>query len=138
VDATLTWTGDALKFDAKPALGPHFFFDSEAEAGPSPMQGLLCSLAACTAMDVISILEKKRQKVTSYRVEIHAERPEEGTYPRPFQRIRVKHIFEGESLEPAAIERAIELSHTKYCSVTATLEFGPEVTNEWQVNSPTN
>src|SRR5438552_2260372 len=73
MQATLKWAG-GLRFDASPPTGFAFSFDSPEDgtpaAGPQPMETLLCALAACTAMDVISILLKKRQRVTGYRVEI--------------------------------------------------------------------
>lgn len=108
--------------------------DGEEPAGPGPMETLLCALAACTAMDVISILKKKRQKVTAYRVEVSGERPPSGQWPRPFLSFGIHHVLEGEGLDPAAIERAIELSHTKYCSVSQTLQLNPEIKNTWQAN----
>ncbi|MBA3725528.1 MAG: OsmC family protein, partial [Armatimonadetes bacterium] len=100
MDAELVWAG-GLRFDAEPPSGFSFSFDSvdggQQPAGPSPMAMLLVSLAACTAMDVISILEKKRQKITSYKVRISGERPAAGEWPRPFNRIVIKHIVGGEN-----------------------------------------
>jgi len=98
------------------------------------MEALLCSLAACTAMDVVLILEKKRQKVTRYRLEIVGERPPKGTYPRPFVTIKVKHLLTGENLDPMAVARAIELSDKKYCSVSMTLRAGVAMTSEWSID----
>ncbi|MGI8922937.1 MAG: OsmC family protein [Fimbriimonadales bacterium] len=135
MDAELAWAG-GLRFDAEPPSGFSFSFDSVEDgepAGPSPMETLLVSLAACTAMDVISILEKKRQKVTSYKVRISGDRPPAGEWPRPFERIMIKHIVGGEDIDPAAVERAIELSDGKYCSVAATLRHKPEVVNDWEI-----
>lgn len=98
------------------------------------MEALLCALAACTAMDVISILQKKRQKVTSYRVEVSGDRPPTGEWPRPFKRMQIKHILKGENIDPAAVARAVQLSDEKYCSVTQTLRTKPEITNAWEVS----
>ena len=131
--AKLEWKGNLL-FDADVPSGSEVSFDGgEGSAAPSPMEGLLTSLAACTAMDVISILEKKRQKVTSYRVEIEGERKPPGEWPRPFEAFRIKHIVEGE-VDEKALERAIDLSATKYCSVSATFGFNPEITNSWEIS----
>ena len=101
--------------------------------GPTPVEALLGSAAACSAMDVISILEKKKQVVTSYRVEVDGVRGEPGVYPRPFQSITIKHIVKGENLDPMAVARAVELSDGKYCTVVTTLRATPEVRSEWEI-----
>lgn len=83
-------------------------------------------------MDVISILKKKRQDVTSYRVEIDGDRNPPGQWPRPFTAFRIKHIVEGE-VDPDAVQRAITLSEETYCSVSATLRVLPKITNTWEI-----
>lgn len=138
MDVKLTWKQDM----AFSAIGPsemEFRFDTHPETGGTgfgimPMEALLGSLAACSAMDVISILKKKRQEVHSYRVEIHGDRDPEGTWPRPFKKITLKHIFTGNHLNPEAILRAIELSETKYCSVTQTLKYNPEIHSDFEIH----
>jgi putative redox protein len=89
------------------------------EDGFSPMELLLVALAGCTAMDVISILEKKRQDVTSFEVNVQGERAEE--HPRVFTNIVLEFIITGHHVDRAAVERAVELSATKYCSAAAML-----------------
>jgi putative redox protein len=95
----------------------------EGNAGPRPAELVAVGLAGCTAMDVISILQKKRQVVTSYQVSVTAEQRE--TAPNVFTSAEVLHIVEGPSVDEAAVRRAIELSASKYCSVGATLAAGP-------------
>jgi putative redox protein len=87
--------------------------------GFSPMELLLVSLAGCTAMDVISILEKKRQEVTNFEVRVEGERAAE--HPKVFTHIVLEFIVTGKHVERAAVERSVELSATKYCSVSAML-----------------
>jgi putative redox protein len=133
----VAWKGE-LAFEATPPTGFRFTMDGHPESGgqwlgPTPMEALLAAAAACSAMDVVSILEKKRQNVTAYRIEIEGERPPEGEWPRPFTRLTVRHIVSGVGLDPAAVERAVELSDTKYCSVLATLRAAPDVTSSWQI-----
>jgi putative redox protein len=65
---------------------------------------------------------------------VKAERPPAGEWPRPFTRIELRHIVEGEDVDETALARSIELSETKYCSVLATLRLSPEVSSTWQVN----
>lgn len=132
----LTWKG-GLAFEAVPPSGKAMTFDSTPEGseplGPSPMEALLASIAACAAMDVISILEKKRQKVTGYRIEIEGERIPEGTWPRPYTSVKVRHFVTGDGIDPDAVARSVHLSDEKYCSVLATLRLGPQVESEWAI-----
>lgn len=130
----IEWKGE-LAFEAVPETGRGLLFDGGAEdpEGPSPMMALLGAIGACAAMDVISILEKKRQIITSYRIEVEGERPAAGQWPRPYNQIRVRHIVKGEGVDPAALARAIELSEEKYCSVLATLRENPKVSSEWVI-----
>lgn len=137
---TVKWQ-DGMVFEAVGDGGNPFTFDAYPDSGgqgkgPTPLEGFLGALAACTAMDVISILEKKRQKVTGYRIEVEGDRTPPGSpYPRPYTALRLRHILTGEDLDEDAIARAIELSDEKYCSVSATLRFGPPVTSEWVVEN---
>jgi putative redox protein len=131
------WIKDRV-FEASPPSGVKFTIDSHPEfggtmQGPTPVETLLGAIAACSAIDVLAILEKKRQKVTSYRVEVDGDRVEPGTYPRPFTALRVRHILTGENLDPAAVARAVELSDEKYCSVIATLRGAPAVSSVWAI-----
>ena len=111
-----------------------FHLDSGPDVrDPSPIQSLLASVGACTAMDVISILRKKRQNVTSYELEVEGDRREE--HPKSFTKFAIVHRFRGGDLSPAAIEEAIRLSETKYCSVIATLRPGVPVTSRYEILS---
>ena len=92
------------------------------DTGPRPAELVPMALAACTAMDVISILRKKRQEVTRY--EVQAEGVQMDGHPNAFTRVDVVHVIDGPSLDVEAVRRAIELSATKYCSVGATLSSG--------------
>lgn len=93
--------------------------NGDRKAAPTPMEMLLVSVAACTAADVISILQKKRQHVTDYRVEIEGDRRDE--FPRAYTAFRINHIVHGRGVSEKAVTDAIELSETKYCSVAATV-----------------
>lgn len=89
------------------------------EDGFRPLELLLVGLAGCTAMDVISILEKKRQDVIGFEVKAHADRATD--HPKVFTDIVVEYIVRGRGIDPEAVERAIELSEIKYCSAYAML-----------------
>lgn len=88
--------------------------------GFRPLELLAVGLAGCTAMDVISILRKKRQDVSSFEVEVHAE--QSGEHPKVFTQIEVEYIINGDNLSHEAVERAVELSADKYCPAQAMLK----------------
>lgn len=87
--------------------------------GFRPMEMILLGLASCTAMDVISILQKKKQDVTGFEVQVHGDRAED--HPKIFTRVDIHFTVTGREIDPAAVDRAIELSSTKYCSAHAML-----------------
>jgi putative redox protein len=115
-----------MKFHADPSSGhPYDFDDRESNTGGSPVETVLAALASCSAMDVVSIMSKKRQAVSSYRIEASGEQRDE--YPQVYSEITIVHEIEGKNLSEAAIRRAIELSATKYCPVNAMLSAGATV-----------
>ncbi len=85
--------------------------------GFRPLELLAIGLAGCTAMDVISILAKKKQEVKNFEVRVHADRASE--HPKVFTRLIIEYVVSGKNLDQAAVERAVELSETKYCSAQA-------------------
>lgn len=105
--------------------------DSERHSAPTPMELLLVALGSCTGVDVVSILKKKRQVVTSYRVEIRGHRREE--HPRSYQRIEVHHIITGDNVSENSVEQAVKLSEEKYCSVAATLRPTAEIVSTFEI-----
>jgi putative redox protein len=134
---SVEWKGK-MSFQATAKSGQNFLMDAYPESGgdgqgPTPLETLLSALAGCTGIDIISILAKKRQEVTSYRIEVSAERAPEGIWPRPFISIHLKHILTGVNLDGGAVEAAIKLSDEKYCSVLATFRENPDVTSSWEL-----
>lgn len=95
------------------------------------MELLLIALGACTGVDVISILKKKRQRVTGYRIEVSGERRDD--HPRAYTKMFVKHIVHGHGVTEQAVARAVELSETKYCSVAATLRGSAEIITSYEI-----
>jgi len=100
-------------------------------AGSRPIELLLMSLGGCTGMDVISILKKKRVKLDDFRIEIDADRAEE--HPRVFTAINLHFIFIGKGIRPKDVERAIELSSTKYCPASAMLRKSVKITHDYEI-----
>src|SRR5262247_3592017 len=105
--------------------------DTTRNAAASPLELLLLAVGGCTGVDVISILKKKRQHVTDYRIEVSGERRDQ--FPRSFTRLFIKHIVRGRAVSDRAVARAIELSETKYCSVAATLRGGVQIVTSYEI-----
>lgn len=103
----------------------------ERSSAATPMELLLLALGGCTAVDVVSILKKKRERVTGYHVEVSGARREE--HPRAYTRMEVRHVVRGRNVSEKAVASAVELSETKYCSVAATLRPGVEIVTTYEI-----
>lgn len=123
MDITLNWkgrmafegagdSGFAQKMDAEEAVGGD-------NNGARPMEMIALGLAGCTGMDVISILQKKKQPVADFQIKIHAERA--GEHPKVFTQAVIEYLVTGKNVDEAALLRAIELSAEKYCPAQAML-----------------
>ncbi len=134
--ATLLLTNDAMRFEAIVGSGhPVVMDDGESDTGARPSELVGVALAGCTAMDVISILRKKRQPVTRYEVRVSGEQVD--GHPHNFTRFDVVHVVDGDGIDIAAVIRSIELSATKYCAVGSTLASGElEIHHSYLVRSP--
>jgi putative redox protein len=100
-------------------------------AGASPIHLLLLSLAGCTAMDVASILRKKRQQVTGLVVEVQGKQRSE--HPKVYESVEVHYRVRGRGVDPKAVERAIDLSQTRYCPVIAMLGETAKITSSYEI-----
>src|SRR5437899_5090302 len=130
--AIIQFTGDEFFVGVTPSGHAQAIeTNSKRNRAATPMELLLIALGSCTGVDVISILKKKRQKVTNYRIEVSGERREE--FPRSYTRLNVKHIVRGHGLSESAVARAIELSDQKYCSVAATLRGSAEIVTTYEI-----
>ncbi len=123
MDAKAIWSGD-MSFTGTADTGFELVMDAASQAGGKrrgfrPMELIAIGLAGCTAMDVISILRKKRQEVTAFEVRVHAELAEE--HPKVFTGIQLEYVIHGKEISRQAVERSIELSETKYCPAQAML-----------------
>lgn len=132
----VTWTGPGMRMVGDVEGGPSILLDSSnpeygTHSGPSPMELLLLGLAGCTAMDVISIMAKKRQPMTNLQIKVQGERAE--THPKIWTKIHLEYIAYGEGISETALARAIELSETRYCSVNAMLSKAAEITTNYRI-----
>ncbi len=109
--------------------GPENFGGSNA--GIRPKELLLLALAGCTASDVVTILEKKKVNLEGFEINIKADMQEE--HPQVYTIINLEYVFYGNSIPKEAVERAIELSQTKYCSVTAMLQKAIDISHSYRI-----
>lgn len=130
--AELKYAGDEFFIGTSPS-GHAQAIDvkGDRKAAATPVELLMLAVGGCTAADVISILHKKRQDVTDYRIEVTGERREE--HPRAFTKMNVHHIVYGRNVSEQALASAIELSETKYCSVAATVRPTVELTATYEI-----
>jgi putative redox protein len=130
--AVINFTQDDLFLGVTPSQH-EIKIDTNSQRGSaaSPMELLLVALGSCTAVDVISILKKKRQQVSAYRVEVRGERRDE--HPRSYKRMEVHHVVTGREISERAVAHAIQLSETKYCSVAATLRPTAEIVSTFEI-----
>lgn len=129
----LLYTGEEA-FVAESASGHAIVtsFSHDHMSAPSPMELVLIALGGCTGADVISILEKKRQRVSAYEIEVRGVRRDE--HPRIYTDIEVIHRVRGQQIDERAVARAIELSETKYCSVSAMLSASAKITTRYEIS----
>jgi putative redox protein len=130
--ATITAAGPGLRFVGGTASGHSVLFDDEeGDSAARPLEVLLAALGACSGMDVLSILRKKKQPVGYYHVRVEGDQREE--HPRVYTEIRVVHEIEGPGVDVVALKRAIELSAARYCSISAMLSSGIVRISHWYV-----
>ena len=109
--------------------------DGAGGTGSRPTEALLAALVGCTAMDVASLLVKKRQAVAGYTVEARGRQRDQ--YPQVFTWIELVHVFAGPAIDEVAVRRCIELSATKYCPINAMVSAGPtEVHHRYRIEEP--
>jgi putative redox protein len=130
--ANIVWEGQGVGFTGKGGSGFSMRFDNPS--GPnaaSPMEVIAISAGACTAMDVIDILRKKKQAVTGFEVNVVGGRTTE--HPMVFNEIKIEYVVTGRNVDPKAVERAIELSQTKYCSVNNMLSKSAAIKTGYRI-----
>ncbi len=133
----LNWLGTDLHFNAENETEGNIRIDGTnsiggLEGGLSPMQLLLAGAAGCSAIDVLSILKKQKQTVESLHVEVDGDKQKtDGGYSE-FKTIHMQYTLSGD-LDPAKVKRALDLSITKYCSVSKALEKVSEITYDFEI-----
>jgi putative redox protein len=137
VECTINWMPNSgMAFSAETGSGHLLTMDGAPEGGgrnlaPRPMETLLAGAGACSAYDVVLILKRGRQQIEGCQVQVKADRAE--TEPKVFTRIVMHYVVTGKDLSQAAVERAVKLSHEKYCSATAMLVKTAEVVSTVEI-----
>jgi putative redox protein len=131
--AEVAWTGENV-FIGTDQSGHSVVYDSSegVAKGISPMRAVLTSLGACTGMDIVAILKKRKQKLTFLKVMLKGERPKHGL-PKPWTSIHVKYVLSGDKLERKYVEKAIKDSTEKFCSVGATLAPTAKISHSYEI-----
>ena len=135
VEAKVTLLND-MQFSGAASSGHTLIMDADNEsgghnAGFRPMELLLVSFGGCTGMDVISILRKKKQNVSGLEINVKGEKSD--TDPKIYKEIHLEYVVKGRDVEKRAVERAIDLSLEKYCSVGATLARAGTITHSYRI-----
>ncbi len=135
MNAKVTWQG-GMQFEGTSDSGHTLVLDAAPEVGGAnngfrPMELMAISLAGCTAMDVISILRKKRQEISGFEVKVDA--PRASDHPHVFTTMEITYVLRGKGIDPAAVERAMQLSSDKYCPAQAMLRHAAPITMKYEI-----
>ena len=137
MECTVRWTGQSgMIFLAETGSGHVVAMDGAPDGGgrnlaPRPMEMVLLGTGGCTAYDVVLILKKSAQKVTDCEVKLTAERAEKE--PKVFTKVHFHFIVRGANMKESAVERAIKLSHEKYCSASIMMEKTAVITHSFEI-----
>ena len=131
----MKWAG-GMKFEGVGSFGHKMVTDSKKEVGGEesgfkPTELLLFGIAGCTGIDVVGILRKQRQDLSSLEIEVIGHQPD--TFPKPFTRIEVKFTAKGKGLSADKLSKAIELSESKYCTLSQTVKNAGEVVTSFEI-----
>lgn len=132
MDAKVSWV-DGLTFIGHSGSGHAVVFDADRQSNtaPTPMEMLLMSAGACSSVDVVGILQKARQQIQGCEVQLSAERAE--TVPKVFTRLHLHFVVKGTDLSEKQVERAVNLSAEKYCSVSIMLAKSVTVSHSFAI-----
>lgn len=117
-------SGHAVVMDGPPSVGGN-------NTGASPMELLLMGTGGCSGMDVISVLQKKKQHVTSLEIHVHGEKANE--HPKKYTAISIEFVVTGKNISEEAVKRSVQLSMDRYCSVKATLEGTAQISYRYRI-----
>jgi putative redox protein len=133
-EITAEWRGE-MKFVGRNAAGGTVQMGTlDGKPGVGPMQLLLVAIAGCTGMDIVSIMQKKRAKLTDMQVKVRGLRATD--YPMVWNEIEVTYLIWGEAIKKKDVEQAIQLSEEKYCSVGIMLGKTARIKSDYKILKP--
>ena len=133
-EVAVDWLGQ-MGFSGRTAVGGTVQIGTvDGKPGIGPMEMLLLGMAGCAGMDIISILEKKRQGLQNFQIQVRGKRAD--VYPRVYTEIEVKYLLWGTCIDAKAVEHAIQLSDEKYCSASIMLGATAKITSSYQILDP--
>lgn len=128
------WKGGGAFIGSNPAGGSVQMGKLNEIPGISPMEMILVGLAGCTGVDIVDILQKKREPLKGLKVKVRGKKAED--FPKIYTEIEVTYLIWGDGINPKAVERAIQLSEEKYCSVSAMLRQSAQISSSYQILNP--
>lgn len=133
--ASMKWQG-GMKFEGTSAFGHKIVTDTSTEhegeaSGYKPTELMLYAIAGCTGVDIVRLMKKQRQKMTSLEIEVTGHHNDD--YPKPVHTFEVKYIITGENIEEKRVQRAIDFSEEKYCMVSLTMKEPAKVTSTYEI-----
>jgi len=131
-EVSAEWTGEMTFSGCNSSGGKVQMGSREGQPGIGPMEMLLLGAAGCTGMDIVSILEKKRQDLYAFRVDVRGLRADD--YPKVYTQIELTYHLWGDGIEPKAVEQAIQLSEEKYCSAGIMLRATAEMRSQYVIH----
>jgi putative redox protein len=135
MQVALNWK-QGMSFSGKADSGYTLDLSADADVGGAedgfrPMELVALGLAGCTGMDVISVLKKKHQDVHAFEVRVNTEKADE--HPRVWTSVLVEYIITGKDIDPAAVERALQLSYDKYCPAQNMIKLAVKIDHKYQI-----
>lgn len=139
VKSKTRWTGQGLQLTSCSDFGHGVLMDAAekvggTDTGPRPMEMLLHSLAGCTSMDVVSLLKRMRVEFTGLEVNVEADEAPE--HPKTYTKVNIEYVITGRDVDRAKVEKAINLSQDKYCSVSAMLRKHCPINHTLTIRKP--
>jgi putative redox protein len=128
------WKGGSTFIGTNPLGGTVQMGRLDERPGVSPMELILVGLAGCTGVDIVDILQKKREPLKALKVNVRGKKSD--NFPKIYKEIEITYLIWGEGIDPKSIERAIQLSEEKYCSVSAMLRQSAQIRSSYQILSP--
>ncbi len=133
-EVSAEWKGEMSFTGRNPSGATVQMGTLNGQPGISPMEMLLLGVAGCTGVDIVNILQKKREPLQDLKIRVRGRRAD--TYPQVYKEIYITYLLWGEGLHPEAVEQAIQLSENKYCSASNMMRASAEIHTSYRILAP--